>query len=127
MNYCDRNYLELIVSKTKEIIIDYRRNRREPDPILLKGSEVERVVRNKYLGVVIDKDLKWNGHVDFIVRLNSRIRCLSKLYSFKVNTKILSTSYNSIVASVWCCCLIYRGGNVEQGDEDRIDRIVMAA
>ena len=58
MNYCDRNHLELNVSETKEMIIDYRRNRREPDPILLKGSEVERVTNYKYLGVVLDKDLK---------------------------------------------------------------------
>ena len=84
------------------MIIDYRRNRPEPDPILLRGSEVERVANYQCLGVLIDKDLKWNDHIDYIVkRLKSRMYCLRKLYSFKVNTKILSAFYNSIVASVW--------------------------
>ena len=32
VDYCDRNYLELNVSKTKELIVDFRRPSKSPRP-----------------------------------------------------------------------------------------------
>ena len=47
VEYCDRNYLELNVKKTKEMVIDMRRSRRvNPAPISIKGSDVDRT--NQY-------------------------------------------------------------------------------
>ena len=44
VNYCDANFLELNVSKTKEMIIDFRTSKSStPSSITLKGSNVERV------------------------------------------------------------------------------------
>jgi hypothetical protein len=57
VDYCDHNYLELNVSKTKEMLIDYRIKHPDYDPIVIKGSEVQRVETYKYLGVTKDNKL----------------------------------------------------------------------
>ena len=83
VDYCDRNYLELNVSKTKEMIVDFRRPSKSPPPILIKNVEVERVSTYKYLVSVLDEKLAWTAHVDNIIKgLNSRMFCLRKLGRF---------------------------------------------
>ena len=52
VNHCDANYLELNVSKTKEIVIDFRQTRPDPQPVDIKGSAVARVDMYTYLGIV---------------------------------------------------------------------------
>ena len=43
VNWCDKNYLYLNVSKTKKICIDFRKTQRCPKPVYIKGEAVERV------------------------------------------------------------------------------------
>ena len=54
-NWCDQNYLLLNVDKTKEVIIDLRRNASPQVPISIKDKNVEIVDSYRYLGVTIDK------------------------------------------------------------------------
>ena len=43
VNHCDANYLELNVSKTKEMVIDFRQTSPDPQLVDIKGSSVARV------------------------------------------------------------------------------------
>ena len=71
VNHCDANFLELNVSKTKEMIIDFRISCSPPSSIVLKGSKVDRVSSYKYLGIMIDDKLAWHDHIDYLIkRLN---------------------------------------------------------
>ena len=125
VNYCDSNFLELNVLKTKEMIIDFRCNEQQPTPITIKGSEVARVEQYKYLGVTIDHKLNWHDHVDSVIKkLNSRMYCLRKLQKFDVSSKILVIFYNSVIASVWRNCLVCWGGNLKDCDKLRIDKVI---
>ena len=125
VHYCDANYLELNISKTKEMVLDFRSKSNTPEPVVLKGSIVERVSSYKYLGVMIDDRLNWHTHVDSLIkRLNSRMYCLRKLNYFNVNSKILSLFYESVIESVWRYCISCWGGNITAGDIARINRIV---
>ena len=36
------------------------------NPIIIGGNVIKRVNTYKILGVIMDNDLKWNGHVDYI-------------------------------------------------------------
>ena len=56
--WCKDQYLELNVKKTKEMIIDFRNRRIVPDRIMIESEYVERVSEYKYLGIVIDDQLK---------------------------------------------------------------------
>ena len=68
VNHCDTNYLELNVSKTNEMVIDFRQARSDPQPVDIKGSAVARVETYTYLGIVLNNNLSWGDHVDFIVK-----------------------------------------------------------
>ena len=128
VDYCDQNFLELNVSKTKEMIIDFRKSPPIPDPIVIKGSDVERVSAYKYLGVIIDDALSWGNQIDNIVKkLNSRLFCLRKMARFEVKSEILKIFYLSTICGVWRYCLICWGGNVNKTDRSRLDDIVKRA
>ena len=102
INHCDANYLGLNVSKTKEMVIDFRQTSLDPQPLDIKGSSVARVDTYKYLGIVLNNKLSWGDHVDFIVKkLNSRMYCLRKLNSFHITPEILNILYTSTIVSVW--------------------------
>ena len=128
VNYCDSNFLELNVSKTKEMLIDYRRNISPPPPVFIKGTAVERVDKYKYLGVVLNNKLTWDDHVDVLVKkLNSRLYCLRKLSNFNVSSEILGIFYNCTFSGVWRYCLICWGGNVSKTELSRIESIIKKA
>ena len=63
--WCQDNSLLLNVSKTKELIVDFRRAQhlqRTYSPLGINGTTVERVSRYKYLGVHISEDLTWTSY-----------------------------------------------------------------
>ncbi|KAL0159965.1 hypothetical protein M9458_043690, partial [Cirrhinus mrigala] len=63
--WCGANNLSLNVSKTKEVVMDFRRNSVDPPtpppppPLAIDSSAVERISSTKFLGVHITEDLTW--------------------------------------------------------------------
>ncbi len=56
-SWCQDNCLSLNVSKTKELIVDFRKRKQRPyTPLMISGTPVERVSSFKYLGVNISED-----------------------------------------------------------------------
>ncbi|XP_028428670.1 seizure protein 6 homolog [Perca flavescens] len=58
VDWCRGNNLCISVDKTKEIVVDFRRGRHTPSPLIIVGAEVEMVSLLKYLGIHISSDLK---------------------------------------------------------------------
>ena len=54
VGWCNDNHLLLNVSKTKEIVVDFRRVPQTPRPLVINREEAEIVGEYKYLGSVID-------------------------------------------------------------------------
>ncbi len=49
-SWCQENCLSLNVSKTKELIVDFRKRQQRPyTPLMISGTPVERVISFKYL------------------------------------------------------------------------------
>ncbi len=57
--WCGTNNLSLNVGKTKEVVLDFRRNSVDHPPLTIDSSTVERVSSTKFLGVHITEDLTW--------------------------------------------------------------------
>ncbi|KAI3376776.1 hypothetical protein L3Q82_000377 [Scortum barcoo] len=50
ITWCDSNHLLLNTTKTREMVVDFRRPRPHPEPVIIKGDCVEVVHTYKYLG-----------------------------------------------------------------------------
>ncbi len=55
--WCQENHLSLNIDKTKELVVDFRRQSREHTPITIDKTPVERVNSFKFLGIHITEDL----------------------------------------------------------------------
>ncbi|KAI4880167.1 hypothetical protein NFI96_001818 [Prochilodus magdalenae] len=62
-HWCRENNLSLNVNKTKELIVDFRKQERVHTPITINGAAVERVSSFKFLGVHITEELTWTEHI----------------------------------------------------------------
>ena len=60
--WCQDNNLSLNVSKTKELVVDYRKRRAEQAPINIDRAVEERFESFKFLGVNITNKLSWSKH-----------------------------------------------------------------
>ena len=123
--YCRTHFIELNVKKTKEMIIDFRKSKALPDPIIINDHTVERVCTYKYLGVMLNNDLSWSNNTDYIMsKLNSCLYCLRKLKKFDVNICILKLLYQLVIKSVFPYCFVCWGGNITKQDINRIAGII---
>ena len=128
VDWCDENYLHLNVSKTREMCIDFRKNKREPKPVFIKNEQVERVDTYKYLGLTFDSKLNWNDHVNTLVKkVNCRLYCLRKLKSFGVCPSLLLIFYNAVICSVVTFGAVCWGGNISSHDQGRLEKLVRKA
>ena len=101
-HWCQDNYLQINVKKTKEIIIDFRNRESSVKPVYVNDTAVEIVSEYKYLGTIIDDKLNWNINTENVYKkCQQRLHFLRKLRSFGVDVKLLKLFYTSFVQSVW--------------------------
>jgi gmma-aminobutyric acid receptor subunit gamma len=123
--WCKDNYLDLNVSKTKELIVDYR-VKAEPIPeLVICGTKVERVTEYKYLGTVIDSKLDFTANTDLISqKCQSRIRCLQKLRNIGVNVTILQNFYRCCIESILTFSFVCWFGSLTVKNKNALNRVV---
>ena len=82
-SWCNENHLNLNAGKTKELMFDFRKIQNDKAPIIINNTSVKQVPSYKYLGVIIQNNLKWNEHVTTQVKKADQrmyhVRRLSKL------------------------------------------------
>ena len=67
IQWCQDNFLVLNVTKTKEMIVDFRQQAICRYPIFINSEIVEIVETYKYLGIIIDDKLKWDRNTDLLL------------------------------------------------------------
>ena len=83
------------------MIINFRKSKALPDPIIINDQTVERFSTHEYLGVMLNNDHSWSNNTDYIIsKLNSRLYCLIKLKKFNVSICILEPFYQLVIKSV---------------------------
>ena len=68
VSWSGNNNLDLNTSKTKEMIIDFRKETLSVVPLLIDGSSMEIVDTYKFLGTIISSGLDWEVNIDSILK-----------------------------------------------------------
>ncbi len=128
-SWCQDNCLSLNVSKTKELIVDFRKRQQRPyTPLVISGTPVERVSSFKYLGVNISEDLTWTAHIQSQVKkARQRLYHLRQLRKFRVSPAILKTFYSGAIESVLTQCISVWYSNATKQDCKALQRVVRLA
>ncbi|TWW57369.1 putative RNA-directed DNA polymerase from transposon BS [Takifugu flavidus] len=93
VRWCRKNHLQLNVTKTKEMVVDFSK-------ICISGKDVDIVPSYKFVGVQLDNKLEWSTNTDAVYKkAMSRLYFLRRLRSFSVCSRILHMFYRSVMAS----------------------------
>ena len=98
-NWFKANRLALNESKTNYVIFHTRFNR-PPNNFCIKmnGIELERVHHTKFLGVLIQENLKWNTHINYISKRVSRsIGILAILKHYLFQTFLMKVFFTKVL------------------------------
>lgn len=122
-------FLELNVKKTKEMIFDFRtKNKHVPDLLKIEEENVERVSQSKYLGFMIDDQLKGSVNTDMVARkCNQRLHFVRILRNLRVDKVIISLFYKSTLESVLSFSITAWYGKLTCKDKNKLGRIVKKA
>ena len=128
VDWCQQNHLILNTSKTKEIVIDFRRKPSPHTPVNIQGSDIEIVDSFKYLGVHLNNKLDWSNNTEALYRKGqSRLHLLRRLRSFGVSRALLRTFYDTVVASAVFYAIVCWGGGSTDRDRKRLNKLVKRA
>ncbi len=95
--WCSLNNLELNMLKTVEMIVDFRRNPFTLSPLTIMNSTVTAVESFRFLGSTISQNLKWDNHIDSIVKkAQQRPYFLRQLRKFNLSKKLLKKLFSAI-------------------------------
>lgn len=126
--WCENAFLQLNVTKTKDMCIDFRRSPPAPQNSVVKGEAVEIVSNYKYLGTVIDNNLKFNCNTEALCKKGQqRLFCLRKLARFQIDKSLMSLFYSAFIESVLSFSIICWYGNLGTREKNALDRIVKVA
>ena len=129
MRWCAENNLTLNTSKTKELVVDFRRSRRgHHAPIFIDGVEVERVPSFKFLGVHISEDLAWTKNTSSLIKkAHQRLFFLRKLRKIQLSHLTLKNFYRCTIESTLTYCIPAWYGNCTVLERKALQRVVKTA
>ena len=123
VRWCARNYLVLNVSKTKEIVVDFRKSKSVPSTHIVNNSEVEIVDSFKFLGIHITSNLSWSC----VKKGQQRLYFLCCLKKFHMKPEILVNFYRSIIESILRGSIMVWFGNMTEADMNSLSRVIRTA
>ncbi|KAL0147668.1 hypothetical protein M9458_057025 [Cirrhinus mrigala] len=126
--WCSHNNLELNKLKTVEMTMDFRRNSPALPPLTIMDSTVMSVETFRFLGTTITQNLKWDNHIDLIVKkAQQRLYFLRQLRKFNLPKELLKQFYSAIIESVLCTSITVWFSSATKTDLRRLQRIVRTA
>ena len=94
--------------KTKEMIMDYRKNKECVHvPVTIHGSVVEQVSEYKYLGTNISSNLDWSKNTLAVQKkANQRLFFIRQLKQIHLDNTLLVLFYKTVIQSILVINLI---------------------
>ena len=126
--WVELNHLCINASKTKEVVVDFRRKAPQTAPMNIQGLNIEIMEVYKYLGVHINNKLDWTHNTDVLYKKGqSHLHLLRRLRSFGVCRSLLKTFYDSVVVSAVFYAVVCWGCGSSERDRTRLNKLVKRA
>ncbi len=110
------------------MIVDFRRNPPALPPLTIMDSTVAAVESFRFLGTTISQDLKWDNHIDSIVKKSQqKLYFLRQLRKFNLLQELLKQFYSAIIESVLYSSITVCFGSATKTDIRRVKRTVRTA
>ncbi|XP_066531611.1 semaphorin-4A-like [Hoplias malabaricus] len=128
VDWCAENNLSLNSTKTKELVIDFRRKRADPTPLIINGDCVERVPSFRFLGMHISEDLTWTTNTTAVVRkAQQRLYFLRILRKNNLQEKLLVSYYRCAIESVLTYCISTWYSSCSVAERRALQRVISMA
>jgi hypothetical protein len=110
-NWLIANKLSLNVNKTHYIIFKPPRKKSFYTPRLhINNSNIQKVNQTKFLGVILDENLSWKQHIQYVkTKVSKNIGILSKARRY-LNLNCLKSLYYSFIYPYFVYCIRIWGG-----------------
>ncbi|KAJ8050557.1 RNA-directed DNA polymerase from mobile element jockey [Holothuria leucospilota] len=126
VEWCDSHFLQLNVMQTKEIIMDFRKNKANGHmPVVIHGSVVEQVPEYKYLGTRITNNLDWSSNTIAAQKTaNQLMFFIRQLKKIHLDNTLLVLFHKSIIQSILTFNLICCYGNLTKANRPKLIALV---
>jgi len=107
-NWCLSNNMSINVKKTQFVSFSRKNDKNENPKYVINGKEVVKSCNAKVLGVILDSELRWNKHIDYIeskaFKRLGLVRTISRGISDENIKKML---YQSTIRPIleYCSCV----------------------
>ena len=91
------NKLSLNVSKTKAMVFHCQQRVVSYPELYLEGRPIEFVKHFKFLGIIMDENLKFGNHIDQVGKKVSKVAGIMNRLKHFLPTNILKTIYNALI------------------------------
>ncbi len=127
VEWCNTNNLELNVSKTKEIVVDFCKTNEDHIPLATKNRQGQQMDSYKFLGVNISSALRWKDNNTILNKAHQRLFSLKQLEKCGVSSKSLLRFYcAAAVVSILTFTRTLWFGNMF-AEERQINKVVRTA
>ena len=123
ISWLDSNYLFLNYLKTKIMLVGTHQRLAKVEKFCVKASDrtLSRVLKFKYLGVVLDPTLSWNDHIDHISSKISRLGMLRKARKVIPREACVILYDSMILPLFYYCAAVWDGCG--KTDRDYLDKL----
>ncbi|KAK3565350.1 hypothetical protein QTP86_007129 [Hemibagrus guttatus] len=126
--WCRRNNLLLNTSKTKELVIDYRRKKTDIIPLIISRDCVERVGDFHFLGVYIEEDLTWSVNTsELLKKAQQRLHFLRVLRKNNITQRLLVSFDQCSIESLLTYCICVWHTSCTAAQRKALQRVINTA
>ncbi len=120
--------VHLNTTKTKELIIDFKRTKTDIQPLFISGDCVERVSDFCFLGVHMEDNLTWSVNTTIIIKkAQQRLHFLRILRKYLLTQNRLVYFYCSSVESILTYCICVWFSSCTAAEKKALQRIITTA
>lgn len=98
--WCKHNNLQLNISKTVEMVVDFKKSPSCLSPLIINSCIVSSTESYKFLGTAICSDLKWESIIRITKKTQQRMYFLCQLRKYNLSREIVCKFYRAMVL---CC------------------------